>query len=293
MAELDQQLEALRTEQMELQRRLAALELDVGNETPEDTGNVRNLFEFGSGLVLSDRGRTLIVDADMGIGNAHLMQGVSPERSFVEVVAGGLSVLEIVTPCSPRLDLLAAGSGVSHMAGLTRRELVRIAEGLELLELDYAHLLVDSAAGVSEQTVRFAACCDLVLVVTTPDVTAMTDAYAFLKVLSRARPSTQPLLVVNRAHGAPEAEAVARRMQAVSHKFLGLALRWIGWVPEDEAVPAAVNARAPVVSFAPRTLAARALVGVAASVVEELARSRPRGLGRLLLGDSPRARRLL
>jgi flagellar biosynthesis protein FlhG len=216
---------------------------------------------------------------------------VSPERSFVEVVAGGLSVLEIVTPCSPRLDLLAAGSGVSHMAGLSRRDLARIAEGLELLELDYAHLLVDSAAGVSEQTVRFAACCDLVLVVTTPDVTAMTDAYAFLKVLSRARPATRPLLVVNRARGAPEAEAVARRMQGVSHKFLGLAPRWIGWVPEDEVVPAAVNARAPVVAFAPQTLAARALAGVAASVVEELVRLHPCGMGRLLLGDAPRTMR--
>lgn len=254
-------------------------------------GTGKSIVSASLAHALAQRGRTLIVDADMGIGNAHILQGVCPERSFVEVVVGGLSVLEIVTPCGPALDLLAAGSGVSHMAGLAPEELRRIAEGIELIEPSYAHVLVDSAAGVSEQTIAFAASSDLVLLVTTPDVTAMTDAYAFAKVLLRVAPSAHPLLVVNRARGAPEAEAVAARMESVSLKFLGRAPRWIGWVPDDPAVCEAVNARAPVVVHRPRSAAARALEGIAESVIEALELAPGRGLGAALLRRNARSRR--
>jgi len=243
------------------------------------------------GALLAHRGRTLIVDADMGIGNAHILQGVSPERTFVEVVAGDVSVREIVTPCREQLDLIAAGSGVSNMAGLTSYEMHHIAEGLEELELRYSFLLVDSAAGVSNQTVAFAAASDVVLLVTTPDVTSMTDAYAFLKVLLRSNSTLAPLLVVNRARSFAQAQAVAARMESVSKKFLGRTPRWVGWIPEDDAVAAAVNAREPLSLYAPRSRAAQVVGGLAVTLVEELDRVHTRGLGRSLLrrvGYSPK-----
>ena len=69
--------------------------------------------------ILAHRGRSLIVDADMGVGNAHILQDVHPERSFVDVVAGEKEVEEIVYACGAQLDLLAAGSGHARMAGLS------------------------------------------------------------------------------------------------------------------------------------------------------------------------------
>lgn len=240
---------------------------------------------------LSRAGRTLIVDADMGIGNAHILQGVSPERSFVELVAGTAAPHEVVASCGPDLDLIAAGSGVSKMAELSTFELHRIAEALEHLEPGYSHLLVDSAAGVSNQTVTLAAAADLCLVVTTPAVTAMTDAYAFLKVLLRAAPDAEPLLVVNRARSEEEARSVVERIDGVCRRFLGRGPRFLGWVPEDEAVMSAVNARAAVVRHAPGSAAALALGRLGEAVELELSRVRHRGLGRTLMGrvvHSPR-----
>jgi flagellar biosynthesis protein FlhG len=236
-------------------------------------------------------GRTLIVDADMGIGNAHILQGVSPDRSFVELVAGTASPREVIASCGPGLDLIAAGSGVSKMAELSAFEMHRIAEALEHLETGYQHLLVDSAAGVSSQTVTLAAASDLCLLVTTPAVTAMTDAYAFLKVLLRSAPDAEPLLVVNRARDLEQARSVVARMETVSRRFLGRSPRWIGWVPEDEAVMEAVNARAAVVRHAPGSPAALALDHLGEVLEVELARVRHRGLGRSLMGrvvHSPR-----
>ena len=246
-------------------------------------GTGKSVVTASLALLFSRAGRTLIVDADMGVGNAHILQNISPEHSFVDVVEGRLAVREVLVHARPQLDLLAAGSGVSRMAGLSNFEMHLIGCGLESLETDYSHLLIDSAAGISMQTVAFAAASDCVLIVTTPDVTALTDAYAFLKVFTQRRADCVPLFLVNRASGEEEADAVAERFRGVSRKFLAREPRCIGWIPEDRAVVRSVSARAPVVSAEPESPAALALQRICAALQQEFALQHARGLGRQLL----------
>jgi flagellar biosynthesis protein FlhG len=135
----------------------------------------------------------------------------------------------------------------------------------------------------------FAAACDLVLVVTTPDLTAMTDAYAFIKVLHQRRQHQIPMILVNRvdvqaasgdAHEREQTGArVAERIGGVCQRFLGLEPRWVGTVPEDRAVVKSVGSRRPVVLYDPDCPAALALVSLAVSLAGELGRIEPRGMG--------------
>ncbi len=233
--------------------------------------------------VLARRGRTLIVDADLGVGNAHILQDVTPEVSFVDVVDGKLGVPDIRVECRENLDLLGGGSGISRMAGLSSWELHMLARGIEALEPEYAHLVVDSAAGISSQTIAFAAASDVVLIVTTPDVTALTDAYAFLKALLLRRGDCDPVFAVNRAASEAEASGVAERLIAVSRKFLGREPRFVGSLPEDRAVGRSVHARVPVVRSEPGSAFACGIESLALRMQGELARKPARGLGRSML----------
>lgn len=246
-------------------------------------GTGKSLVCASLASLLARRGRTLLVDGDMGVANAHILQDVTPEHSFVDVVEGRREVSEIVVNVGPQLDLLAGGSGFSRMAGLSPYELHLIADGLEKLELGYRTLLVDSAAGISNQTISIAAASDLVLLVTTPDVTAMTDAYAFLKVFLQRKPSSEALLVVNRATDEHEALRTAERIREVSRKFLGRAPRWLGTLPEDRAAFRSTQRRQPVVTSEPQSPLAAALRELGHAVAEELARRHPHGLGRSLV----------
>jgi flagellar biosynthesis protein FlhG len=245
-------------------------------------GTGKSLVASALATLLARSKRTLLFDADLGVGNAHILQDASPEHSFVDVVEGRMDVSEIVVPCRERLDLLAAGSGYARMAGLSSYELHLIASGLEQLELQYGTVLVDSAAGISSQTVSFAAASDIVLIVTTPDLTAMTDAYAFMKVLLRRRPSCEPLLVINRVTEDQEAEVAAKRLEEVSLKFLNRRPRWIGSLPEDRAAFRSIQRRQPVILSEPDAPLSQALVQLGLTIEEELGRVRPRGLGRSL-----------
>lgn len=228
------------------------------------------------------RGRTLLIDADLGMGNAHILQGVQPEASLVDFIEGGQSIGDIRTSCGEGLDLLAGGSGIPHMAGLRREDRVRLSEQLAELELAYQFLVLDSAAGISSQTMAFATAADRLLLVVTPDVTSMTDAYGFLKVHSQVRPAGEVLFLVNRAVDEAQAYRTADRFREVSREFLGVEPRWIGFLPEDPAVGASVNHQKPLLIDDPFSRAGRALSGIAAQVFSELECLSPRGLGRSL-----------
>jgi flagellar biosynthesis protein FlhG len=255
-------------------------------------GTGKSIVTAALALHFAERGRTLLVDADFGVGNAHILQDVSPELTCVDVIEGRVRVAEALVRGAGGLDLLAAGSGVPRMAELSTYELHVLASGIGELEPDYRTLLVDSAAGVSHQTLSFARACDALLVVTTSDLTAMTDAYAFLKLYFAGRAGAKALLLVNRAASAEEAEEVTRRIARVGERFLGTAPHCVGWLPQDPAVSACVNRRGPVTRLEPGSEVARALRTVAAALEQELAELTPRGCGRELVRESGLAARL-
>ncbi|MEE2941406.1 MAG: P-loop NTPase [Planctomycetota bacterium] len=234
--------------------------------------------------LLARHGRTLLLDADLGCANAHILQDVHPEHTFADVIAGLVDLESIVTPCANGVELLAGGSGFARLAGLKAFELEMIGRGLLRLEPSYEHLVVDSAAGLSRQTVAFAAACDASLLLTTPDVTAMTDAYAFLKVFVRqctaqgiARP--MPFLVVNRARSPEEAQQVARKLQDVVAKFLGARIELLAVLPDDRAAFRAIQRRSAVVDSEPDSELSRAITKLQRLIVARLARTETRAAG--------------
>lgn len=243
------------------------------------------------------QGNTLLLDADLGCANAHILQDVHPKHSFADVITGNVDVADIVTRCPNGVDLLAGGSGFARLAGLKSFELEMIGRGLVELEPAYEHLVIDSAAGLSRQTVAFAAASDMSIIVTTPDVTAMTDAYAFLKVFARQcealgikRP--MPLLVVNRTTDPAEAESVAHRLQEVVSKFLRRRIELLGWLPEDRAAFRCIQRRTTIVDGEPDSDIARSIVSLSNGVRTRLAELEALGVGQRLSACAHRERNL-
>lgn len=245
-------------------------------------GTGKSVITSALATLWAEHGRTLLVDADLGVGNAHLMQGVQPSLTLVDVVRGRATSAQALTVCAPRLDLLAGGCGVSQMTALSPLELMRIANGIEQLDAQYDAVVVDSAAGISEQTVAFAACADLVVIVTTPDPAAMTDAYAFLKVLFTRHRDAQVSLLVNRTTDSNEGARTAERIDSVCRRFMSRGVHYIGCVPDDRNVSLSVGLRQCVIQAAPHSPASKALRELHTELSSELAGLSHHGLGRSL-----------
>ncbi len=246
-------------------------------------GTGKSMISASLATLLARRAPTLLFDADLGVGNAHILQGVSPKQTVADVLCGRVSVRDALQACGSGLQLLAGGSGIAQLANLHSSEIDLLAAGLSEVEPDFAYFLVDSAAGLSRQTMAFAAASDLVLLVTTPAVTSLTDAYAFLKVLWARSPGTPVRVVLNRVHHESEGHEAAERLSSVAKRFLGQDLLCIATLPEDPSAFRATQERRPVVRCAepsPLVTGLRELEGL---VRAELGNVAHRGFGGRLL----------
>jgi flagellar biosynthesis protein FlhG len=219
-------------------------------------------------VMLARRGlRVWVLDADLGLANLDVVYGVRPTHTLESVLRGERRLADVVHEGPAGVRLLPAASGVAELTALTPSQQLRVLDEIDALEGELDVLLIDVAAGISTNVLYFAAAAAETLVVTTPEPTAIADAYALVKVLATRWERRTFSVLVNMAVNAADAEAAFERLAGVARQFLGVRLESVGWIPSDEAVPRAVRAQTPVVLAAPRSPAARALGATADRLV--------------------------
>ncbi|MCC7145062.1 MAG: MinD/ParA family protein [Phycisphaeraceae bacterium] len=196
--------------------------------------------------------RVILVDADLGTANADVLCNLAPSASLAHVVAGRKTIGQILIDAPGGFRLLPGASGLSQIAALGELERVRLVEQLRQLEEQADLLIFDTGAGVSPNVLSFVAAADQQLVVTTPEPTAITDAYAVIKSVYRRRPDADFRILVNMVRSSDEAIAVFTRLDAVCRRFLKLTPRFAGHVMLDARVSLAVRRRVPFVLENPR-----------------------------------------
>jgi flagellar biosynthesis protein FlhG len=110
---------------------------------------------------------------------------------------------------------------------------------------------------------HLAAASDSVIVVTTPEPTAVTDGYAFVKVLMQRGYTGQTSLLVNFATDRQEARLTYQRISSVARQFLSAKVLDAGYVLMDPKVREAIKQRQPFVLAYPKCPASRCLAALA------------------------------
>jgi len=228
--------------------------------------------------------RVLLLDMDMGLANADVVLGVDARVNWWHVLRGGRDIREAIVPAPGGIDLLAGGSGLSGLTDLSEFERHRLLRDIESLRRLYNVMVLDCGAGISRSVVAFALAADLVVVVATPEPTALTDAYAMIKMLSRQNTDRSIGLVVNQAVSRREAQQVYERIATVAARFLHVAVMDFGYVLQDDAVQTAVRRRKPVLLSQPGSAARACITAVASKLArqEELPESQPGFLRRVV-----------
>ena len=223
--------------------------------------------------------KVVLMDADLGTANADGLCDLSPTVNLAHVVAGRKTLDEAMVEAPGGFRLIAGASGLAQMAALSEFERARLMQQARELETNTDVIIVDTGAGVGPNVMSFLAGADQVLVVTTPEPTSVTDAYAVIKVASRHRDDLDASVLVNMTHDAVEGRAVYERLEAVSKRFLRLSPQFAGFVPFDARVSQAVRHRRPFVLEAPGCEASVS-IGQLAHRIDRHA-TEPRGQGLL------------
>ncbi|MEM6561837.1 MAG: MinD/ParA family protein [Planctomycetota bacterium] len=230
--------------------------------------------------------RVILLDADMGLANADVVCGLNLQYNLAHVVARRKNLADVLAEGPGGFRLAAGATGLARMADLPEQEHRRLLDSLQPLEDEADVILVDTGAGISPNVLSFTGAADQVIVVTTPEPTAITDAYATIKVVLRERAKTgegtasgRVALLVNEAKSNSEARGVYERVAQVAARFLGATIEDAGHVPLDPAVTRAVRKRRPFVLGEPTASASVAIKRLAARLEEGVAASLPRDYG--------------
>jgi len=219
--------------------------------------------------MLAGRGlRVTLVDMDLGLANDDLLLGLHCPHNLSHVMAGVRDIEEVSQDAPGGFRFVAGLSGDGGFADLSDLDRRRLVDHMALLERDGDVLLLDCGAGISRNVLTFALAADAVLVVTTPEPTAVADAYATVKALWREHYEGVIHLLVNMAESRAEARAVCQRLAGVAKKFLKYPIADGGYLLHDRHVELAVRQRCPFVLRYPRCPASACMGAVAARLAK-------------------------
>ncbi|RJP22004.1 MAG: MinD/ParA family protein [Candidatus Abyssobacteria bacterium SURF_5] len=211
--------------------------------------------------------RVLIIDADLGLANVDVLLGLKNRFNLQHVLDGHMKLKDILVFGPAGIKVIPGSSGIPHVANLNTRKRHEFIMSFREVEGEADIILIDTSAGLTRNVIALAVLADEILLVTTPEPSAITDAYAMIKVLQSEKPEAKIQLVVNMASTEAQALEVAQRVAQVSRQFLNFQLVILGGVPNDPCVPKAVMRRQPWAELFPRAAATRAIKQIAAKML--------------------------
>jgi flagellar biosynthesis protein FlhG len=128
---------------------------------------------------------------------------------------------------------------------------------------------VDTGAGIGANVLQFILAAQELIIVTTPEPTAITDAYSLIKVVSRLSSDVALKLLVNQVRTAQEADEITNNIVSVARRFLHLEVGTVGSLPYDSHLIKAVRRQTPVALAYPNSPATYSFHALAARIWNE------------------------
>lgn len=210
--------------------------------------------------LIQQKKRVMIFDVDLGLANIDVLMGVSPKLTMLHMIEKNLSIWDIVEKGPGGLQLVAGGSGFNHLFQMDEQKLSKFFNELGLIQGHVDYIILDTGAGLSNESMRFILAADEVILVTTPEPTSITDAYAVLKMVNSKDLNVNIQLVVNRCSSTNEGRTTANKLQLVSKQFLNKELGCLGFIPDDPNVTKAVKKQTPFLLKFPQSEASIAML---------------------------------
>ncbi len=198
--------------------------------------------------------RVILIDGDLGMANVNVLLGITPKANLLDVINKKKKMSEIILDTEYGIQFIAGANGFSRIANLTDDERDSFAEQFTTLA-SADIIIIDTGAGVSDNVLRFIEAADEAYVVTTPEPTAITDAYGLIKIIATEFVDTQLnlKLLVNKVHTADGGKRIADQITKVVGQFLNTSIDYIGFIYDDPAVTSSVLRQKPFIIAQPNS----------------------------------------
>ena len=213
--------------------------------------------------------RVVVLDADLGLANVEVLLGLNSLYNLQHVIEGERTLMQVLVKGPGGIELVPGTSGLTKLADLSSQARQRVLAGLEELQEKADFVIIDTMAGIGQNAVRFAAAADEVLIVATPEPSAIVDAYAILKAINGVRSDAVFRLVVNMVGTQEQALAVSQNLSRVTQQYLGRQLSYLGYILRDIHVSQGVMQTYPFVLRYPNAPATKCMFALANRLIRQ------------------------
>ena len=209
----------------------------------------------------------MVIDADLGMANVDVVLGTVSKHHLMQLLKPEVTLEDVLIHGPYGVKYISGGSAIERAVDFTPQERQRLMDKLTACESMADIVLVDTGAGIGRNVLDFVLAADEVILVTTPEPTALTDAYAVMKTYSLKSGKKDLKIVVNRVYDEAEGNEVLTKLGRTSEKFLSMPLTSLGIIYEDRNVMNAVKKQTPLLAAYPDAMSARCIEAVAKNVL--------------------------
>lgn len=222
--------------------------------------------------------RVLIIDADLGLANVDVVLGQTAPFNIMHLIEQRATVADIIVDGPRGIKYISGGSGIWRLAELNDQELAHFINQITLFDNWADIILIDTGAGLSRNVLNFVMAADEVFIITTPEPTAITDAYAMMKSYAGHHGRAPLRIVVNRVTESDEGQVVVDKLVKVAFRFLGVRINSLGFIYEDTNMVKAVKKQVPLLLSFPDSMSSQCIKHIAQRVLFGDNVAQPRGI---------------
>lgn len=198
----------------------------------------KTLISINLAMIIGNTGkRVLIIDGDFGLSNVHIMLGLTPEKNLSDFINGKASIDEIVFKINNNVSFISSGNGIQELVNLSSKDIIEILDRIhEYAENNFDIIIFDTPPGIHNETLIITSSSDIPIVISTPEPTAVADAYALVKVLNTSMMLKDFYVLINKCSSKEEGLKIFNSINTVSQRFLDINLKYLGYITYNKNI---------------------------------------------------------
>lgn len=198
----------------------------------------KTLISINLAMIIGNTGKkVLIIDGDFGFSNVHIMLGLTPEKNLSDFINGKASIDEIVFKINNNVSFISNCNGIQELVNLPSKDITEILDRIhEYAENNFDIIIFDTPPSLHNETLIITSSSDVPIIISTPEPTAVADAYALIKVLNTSMMLKDFYVLINKCSSKEEGLKIFSSINTVAQRFLDINLNYIGYITYNKNI---------------------------------------------------------
>ncbi len=229
----------------------------------------KSAFAVNFAIALSKHGKkVLLIDADFGLANIDVMLGVSGKHDLMDIIKGKKKIWEVMKQGHQGVHFISGGSGVQELLKLSELQIKMLLYEMKELDNFVDVILFDTGAGVNDNIMQLIGAGNETFLITTPEPTAIVDAYALVKTLHVLKEMPQVKLIINKADSVKEATDIQNSFISIAKKYMNIDITPLGYILNDPMLTKTIKMQVPITISYPKSGASMDIERIACTYLD-------------------------